>query len=265
VELPNLPGLVGALFAAVPAMILLYVFLHRYDRFFDERRLLFALLVGLLAGTVATMIQILFLRFHEMSFILSQPWYLGLFQLAIIYPVLESAARLIPVNWPNYRGKRDTPYYAAGIGVGFAGIHAFMLIGRATVEFMQVWAPEMTHLQILVVALIGLVLLVGGILTHGFSTIVMGQSVVDRDPLRGFVYGAVLVIPYYVLFWVFSSIIASPMLAILVALAGFAYGAIGVAFVRRNILEKVVPPEMARKIRREMRRESAEQRVEETD
>jgi hypothetical protein len=46
--------LVAAVFAAVPAMVMLYVLLHRYDRFFSERRLVMALLVGLLAGTAVT-------------------------------------------------------------------------------------------------------------------------------------------------------------------------------------------------------------------
>lgn len=257
VELPNLPALVAVLFGAVPAMILLYVFLNRYDTFFSERRLLMALLVGLLAGSGATLVEILFLRFHEPAFLLGSAWHVGLFQLVIVYPLLETMAKFIPVNWSSYRGKRDTPYYAAGIGVGFAAINAFILIARGVVEFSE-FAPQLTHLDIAVLAIGVLLLFVGGVMAQGFTTVVMGQAVADRDPIRAFFYGAALLMPYYAGYWAMARIVDNPLLGFLVIMAIVAYGVAGVVQVRRKILDQVVPPKVARKLRREMRRQAAE-------
>lgn len=257
VELPNLPALVAVLFSAVPGMIILYVLLNRYDTFFSERRVLMGLGVGLTAGAVVTLVQILFLGFHTVAFLLGTVWYLGLAQLVIMYPIIEAMGKLITVNWHSYRGKRDTPYYAAAIGVGFAMINSFILVARGVASYAQVLG-QLTHFQIATAGLVMFLMFVGGIMTHAFSVVVMGQGVADRDPIRAFFYGALFVMPYYVGYWGFTHSVGSPVLALLVALAVFTYGALGIAYVRRNILEKVVPPKVARKLRREMRRQALE-------
>ncbi len=257
VQLPNLPGLVAVFFSAVPAMFLVYLFLHRYDGFFSERRLLMALLVGLVAGSAVTLVEILFLQFHQPGFLLSQPWHLGLLQLVVFYPLLETMGKFIPVNWHSYRGKRDTPYYAVGIGMGFAAINAFILVGRGVVEFEGV-LPQLTHFDIAVIALVVFVLFMAGIMTQGFATVVMGQAIADRDPWRAFLYGVALLMPYYVGYWAMALILGDPLVGILVTLAVFTYGAVGVWYVRKNILENVVPPKMARQLRRQMAKEAAQ-------
>lgn len=261
VQLPNLPGLVAVFFSAVPAMFLVYVLLHRYDRFFSERRLLMALLVGLMAGAAVTLVEIVFLRFHEPAFLLSQGWQAGILLLIVFYPLLETMGKFVPLNWHSYRGKRDTPYYAVGIGMGFAAINAFILVGRGVVEFESV-LPQLTHFDIAVIGVVVFVLLMGGIMTHGFSTVLMGQAIADQDPWRAVLYGVALLMPYYVGYWAMATILGNPLLAFAVTMAVFTYGAVGIWWVRKNILDNVVPPNMARQLRRQMDKEDLEKKAE---
>jgi hypothetical protein len=257
--LPNLGGTIGALFSIIPTMLVLYFMLRRYDRFFEERRLALALLVGLLIGAAVTLVEVLFAGFHEPRWIIGASAPSALLLLVISYPLIETAGKLVGINWRTYQGRRDTPYYAVGIGLGFAGINVFIIVARGVTAFAE-QAQTFPHWALALIGTLYVLLFSGGIMIHGFSAVVMGRAVADRDPLRAFFYGMALLVPYYVGYWALNALplgavlSLSFLLSVLIPMAVFAYGVLGVRYVIRNILEEVVPARERRRLLREMDR-----------
>lgn len=260
VNVANLSMFVAVLFSVIPSMGLLYVMLDRFEGFFDEKRLFKFLVVGLLMGGAIVFIQVLLLRFHDPGRLLGTPIEIGLPLLAIGYPLLEATSKVAVLNWRTIAGRRDAPYYGASFGIGFGAVFTFITVAGGVRTFLLAPPPGVSHLEIGIFFTLLFLLFLGGIMIHATIGTVIARLTGDRDPLRALGWGTVLGVPFYVGYYFLYTTPpgTAGAFTILIPLAVLFYGILGVRYSIRNILEKVVPEEMAKEIRRDMRRKRRE-------
>lgn len=240
------PFLTGVLAGFVPAMGLLYVMLHRYEGFFDERLLFRSLLIGLLAGFLVTLGEF----FLAPAQTLAPSAAAALFVLG--FPALESAVSTAALNRKRFRGRKDTPYYAAAFGLGVGATNALVLAAAAD-KFAggEGIFPALGFYAVLVLFTIGVVLV------HGAAAVVIGQSTSAGLPFSGMLRGALVLVPFGA---IVGSVPLIPLFqagagALVAPLAGLAYAAYAARRVQTRILDNVVPDELAQRVRRELRKQ----------
>lgn len=261
VNVANLAMFVAVFFSVIPAMALLYVMLGRFEGFFDEKRLFKYLVVGLVAGAVVVLIQIVVLRFHEPARLASHPVQVGLPILAIGYPLLESAAKVAVLNYHTIAGRRDAPFYGTSFGLGFGAILTFITVGRGVRAFLIAPAPGVTHLQITIFFTLLFMLFLGGIMLHAVTGTIIAKHTADSDPLRAFGWGTVLGAPFYLGYYFLYTTPPTALGGAMTLGIPFAMLLIGIIAVRYaifKVLDKVVPDEIAKEVRRDLRRKRRE-------
>lgn len=249
---------IGVLFGLLPAMGLLYFMLHRYEGFFEDKRIFLFLVFGMVMGGFVTAIEIV-MGFHRQDFLQATTFSVAFPLLVGFYPLLESAAKTVVLNWGTVRSRKDTPYYAIPLGLGFGAVATFILIARGVVQ--QAASPgfaELTHGQIALFYFLLLELFVGGIMIHAFVAAVISIATMHGQPFRGVMSGALLMSPFYVGYYlVYAPTQGAWTLIVPTFVLG--YGIWSVRYTVTKILDQVVPPEMARKVRREIRRKALEE------
>src|SRR5437899_680380 len=135
----NLDFLVAFLMGILPGLLILWASLRRFDRpyvdhtLFDDRRVFGSLAVGLIFGTVASIIAIVLPRGDLASFAVA---------VAVSF-VFEESFKLVWLNRRSYRGRFDTTFYGVPLGIGAAasGVVARQRLG------IEGYGPEETGLR----------------------------------------------------------------------------------------------------------------------
>lgn len=255
---------IAIFFSVIPAMVLLYFMLGPFEGFFDEKKLFKYLVIGLVAGAVIVFLEIMVLRFHEPFRLLGQPLQIGLPILAVGYPLIEAASKVAVMNWHSIAGRRDAPFYGTAFGLGFGAILTFITVGGGIRAFLLAPPPGVSHLEIGIFFALLFLLFLGGIMAHAVTGAVIGRYTGDSDPIRALGWGTVLGAPFYVGYYFLyttqptdlmgaSATLAIPFLVLL-------YGIIAVRYAIYRILDKVVPEELAKEVRRDLRRKIRESR-----
>lgn len=261
------PFLVGVFYGFVPAMGFLYILLHEYQLFFNEKRVFRLFFVGMIAGalvTVAeqfmspTVVQLFAVGVRSIGDVAVLALFAGLIGLL---EVLVFAAVL---NWRSMRGRRDTPFYGVAFGVGFGGMHVIVLVFLIlkALELSGTEATARVLNNVLLLSLLGLYFM-GGILVHGALGAWVGQGTAT-GPLPSWIARAAFVrATYEGLFY--AVMLARPALvANALPVLGVAFGVWLIARVLRDLLDHVVPPEVLREMgihhRRLARRSLREER-----
>lgn len=245
---------IGILFAVIPAMALLYRMLHRFEGFFDEKRLFKFLLIGMLVGSVVTVVEVVFLRFHEPFRLQSATWRAGFITLIATYPLIEGAAKTAILNWHTLAGRPDTPYYGVAVGLGFGASSTFMLVGLAYAFLLSsAEVALLSHVELIVFGTLMFTLFVGGIGFNAIAGVQIAKATAERDLLRALGIGTALALPFYTAYYVFwsaSTVVgrfSAPIILVLVAV--WALDRFG-----QQALEGIVPDELARQVRRDLRK-----------
>jgi hypothetical protein len=253
----NLAMFVAVFFSVIPAMVLLYFMLGRFEGFFDEKRLFKYLVIGLVAGAVIVLLQLLILRFHEPGRLLAHPIHVGLPILAIGYPLIEAASKVAVMNYHTIAGRRDAPFYGTSFGLGFGAILTFITVGRGIREFLLFPPPGVTHLEIGIFFTLLFLLFLGGIMLHAVTGTVIGKFTGDSDPLRALGWGTVLGAPFYLGYYFLYTTPPTQLggaMTLGIPFAMLFIGIVAVRFAVFRILDKVVPDEIAKEVRRDLRR-----------
>jgi hypothetical protein len=147
----NVDFLVAFLLGILPGIAILWMSLRRFDRpyvdhtLFDDRRVFGSLAVGLVFGTVASVVSLFMLPRTDIgSFVLA---------LAVSF-TFEESFKLVWLNRRKYRGRFDTTFYGVPLGIGAA---ASGVVAAAWVSRDTLYVPETFVLLVLYSFSLGLV------------------------------------------------------------------------------------------------------------
>lgn len=240
----NVDFLVAFLLGIGPGLLVLWFSLRRFDRphvdhtLFDDRRVFGSLAVGLVFGTIASILAIT-LSFQASSVGALLGIVVGTF-------LFEESFKLVWLNRKSYRGRFDATFYGVPLGVGIA---ASGVVGAAWASREFLYVP--TTFLLLVLYSIGLALVnanTGALIGFGASRGDMWSYFARAIAVR-FSYGGLL-LPFLL------PNVDAPFQALSVASAA-AFGVLVYLYVYERILPGTLPEEIRREIRRERRRASA--------
>lgn len=252
------PTLIAVPVTIVPAMGLVWLMLHRYEGYFEDARVFFALVAGFFAGIV--------LAFFESQFDFAGPTFIasvGAIPAFILfvagYAFFEAGAKTIVLGLARFRKRKDTPYYAAAFGLGLGAMLALAYVSLALRTAALPQVPDYSVLTFLGMTAVFL----GGILAHGGSTVWIGKGSADGKLAAGWIKATALQMPILTCYWFYWPSVGNGSAFVVVpALASLVYGGGLLAFADSRILARIVPPEIRDMVQKERRREARKDRRE---
>lgn len=234
----NIDFLVAFLLGIVPGLVILWASLRRFDRphvkhtLFDDRRVFGSLAVGLVFGTIASLLARSIPRpsVGWVALVLASTF------------VFEESFKLIWLNRRSYRGRFDTTFYGVPLGVGAA---ASGVVATAWVSRASLYVPETFALLVLYSIGLGLInadtgALIGFGASHGTMWGHFLRAVFVRLAYGAFLFPFILEVE-----GVFAALSVGTA-------AGF--GLLIYYYVYERILPGTLPEEIRRELRRERRR-----------
>jgi hypothetical protein len=246
--------LIAAAVTIVPALGFLWYLLGRYEGYFEDARVFFSLIIGFFAGLVVAFMEAVLFPFNSEEFIASAGFGTAFVLFVAGYAFVESAAKTIVLGTAKFRKRKDTPYYGAALGIGFGAMVALQSVALGFTRIGVVgW-----HWDVDTVAVASFVLMLafGNLLTQGAVGVWVGRGAADGRLWRGLVQGAFLHMPFLLLLWL--SRLEGLLTISLAAVGATVYGLGLVYYTQRNILDKVVPPEIRDLVLKERRRAERE-------
>lgn len=246
--------LVAAAVTIVPALGFLWYLLGRYEGYFEDARVFFALIVGFFAGLVVSFLENALFQFDSDAFALSAGLATAFVLYVAGYAVVEAGAKTVVLGASKFRKRKDTPYYGAALGIGFGAMVALQSAARGFQRIADLgFAWDFTTVTL---GLLVLMLALGNLLTQGAAGVWVGKGSAEGRLWRGTAHGALVHMPLLALLWLSRLEGALP---VTIACAGaVAYGMGIVAYTQRHILDKVVPPEIRDLVMKERRRAERE-------
>lgn len=229
--------------------------LHRYEGFFQDARVFFALVAGFFAGIVVAFLESQF-DFAGPDFIASVGLIPALIMFVAGYAFFEAGAKTIVLGLARFRKRKDTPYYAAAFGLGFG---AMMALAFVTVALRTADLPQVPDYEML--PFLGLcALFLGSLLAHAGSTVWVGKGSADGKLAKGWLQAAGLQLPILLCVWFYwPSLGQGNQLVIVPAIASLVYGAGLLVWADTRVLAVIVPPEIRDQVRKEKRREARDE------
>ncbi len=225
----------------------LFWFLRRYEGFFEDARLFFALIVGFFVGLAASAFEF-YTNFADAT-------YLGIataFLFFVVgYAFFETGIKTIVLGLQRFRGRKDTPYYGVALGLGMGAMLALMVVANA-IRASMITGMEYGLLPFVVMVLIP----VGAIFAHGATGAWVGQGSADGKLWRGWAIGTMLQLPILGCYWLWwPSIGQGNVVVWFPALVAVVYGAGLLVITDKRILHPIVPDEIKAQVRRERRKQ----------
>jgi hypothetical protein len=259
--------LVAAAVTIAPAMAFLWYLLSRYEGYFQDARVFFALTVGFFAGLVVAFLENVAFQFDSPRFTASAGAATAFLFFVGGYAFVESAAKTSVLGFGQFRKRKDTPYYGAALGIGFGAMVALQSVALAlhdTSLLIRAFTAS-TATAFALIVLSG----AGAVLVSGAAGVWIGKGSADGRLWSGLAWGSLLTMPSLAFLWFFrpalatwQSVSAPPAallwLAIVPAVASLVYGVGLVAYTQTKILDNVVPPEIRDLVDKERRRERRE-------
>lgn len=246
--------LIAAAVTIVPALGFLWYLLGRYEGYFEDARVFFSLVVGFFAGLVVAFLEGALFQFDSLAFILSAGVATAFVLYVAGYAFIEAAAKTIVLGTEKFRKRKDTPYYGAALGIGFGAMVALQSVALGFTRIGVVgWAWTVDTVA---VAAFVLMLAFGNLLVQGAVGVWVGRGSADGRMWRGMGHGALLHMPLLALLWLAR--LEGLWMISLAAVGAMVYGLGLVAYTQRNILDKVVPPEIRDLVTKERRRAERE-------
>jgi hypothetical protein len=237
--------IVSSIIGFVPAVLLLYILLRRYEEFFKESKIFQAFAAGMIIGMVFTAAHMAFddqvLEFLDLSI-------LGF---VILFPMFEQSTKLVILNYPKLQLKHQTVYYGAALGLGIGSMAIIAISFKFFLDFPEALGNPF---QIMLFVILSF----NYSLLHSATGIIIGYGSAKGYAMRWF-YKAFLLHAAYnftllPLMWqipgaIYGSLLVATMIAVIVFM-----------YVLRDLMPEAVPPEMMRKRRRDHRKRVREER-----
>lgn len=230
----NIPTFAGMIICFVPALILLFVMLYRYEGCFDDRKLFMTFAGGMFLGIVALLFEI------SNIFSLNRSDFTGVISIFGI-AFLHGALKAMVLNLKRFQGKFDTTFYGLSLGLGFGAIYCFYAISSQLIKGIEV--------EIFV---INIILVIGIIQFHGALGLMIGYGVSLHKTIRYFGYAVGFHILLNAVFFGYSPV----SINILIGLAFFTiiYSSVLLFYNAKILLPKSLPEKMKKRKRRMLRK-----------
>lgn len=249
------PQLVASVLTLAPAMALIYWVLRRYEGYFEQPRLFFALTAGLFAGILVKFLETNLFPFDDLRTIQrgTAPITTGTLVYSAAYStvgfaMLGSLAMAAVLGFRKFRSRKDTPYYGVALGLAFGGMHTMPLFARTIAPLVQ---PEL-RLDAVALAYGAATLLfaAGLVMAHGGAAVWAGRGSAQGRMWKGVAQGAAALMPAMAISWFWTQNGAQ----VVPALASLGYGIFLTVAATRKVLDPIVPAEIRDQVRRERRR-----------
>jgi hypothetical protein len=231
-------------------MMAAWYVLSRYEGHFDQRRLFFALIVGLFGGTLVRAFEVNFIPF-ESPWLQSQSRDFSFAYTAVGYSLLHALAMQAVVGLKRFRQRPDGPAHGVALGIGFGAMWAL----PSVTAMLELYTQPAFRLDIPALRQYAMALFfaAGIVLAHAASGAWVGKAAAEAKFRRGVLVGLAWLAPALAGHWL---IIWDPARALAWAVVTFGYGLFAVVQARRRVLDKLVPPEARDRLRRQRRREA---------
>ncbi|HUR62600.1 MAG TPA: hypothetical protein VM286_09590 [Candidatus Thermoplasmatota archaeon] len=254
------PTLVASILTVVPAMGLIYYVLRRYEGYFEQNRLFFALTVGLFAGLLAKFLEVQLFPFDDPRILQpdGRPLTVGTLVYSAAYTMagfamLAGLAMGAVLGFRKFRARKDTPYYGVSLGLAFGAMHTMPLFALSIRDHVD---PAIrADAAALATYLLVLAFATGLIMVHGAAAVWVGRGSAAGRLWKGVVHGSLLLMPALGVTWLWlRDLDADGAFRFVLALASLGYGIFLTLVTQRKVLDAIVPPEIRDQVRRERRR-----------
>jgi hypothetical protein len=211
----------SALLGIIPAMIILYFTLKKYEKYFEDKKMFLSFVAGLITGFFSVIIEGLTRSAGIIAFV-------------ILIPILEQLIKTIALNLRLFRGDESAPVYGASLGLAYGSIF---------IPFsMIIYASRGVTLDTLQTGII-VAGAMGFIFFHGATGIYIGYGAGTGRTWEYFIYAVLLQIPLsiVVLLTMYYNVELLQILLI-------AYGILIYWFATKRILIRVLPKSKRRKM-----------------
>ncbi len=261
------PVLVAAPVAIVPAALIIWWLLNRYEEFFDDSRVFLSLTFGFFAGLFAIFLELALFPFLDPEFQVQVGPGTAFMMFVVGYAFFEAGIKTAVLGMKRFSSRRDSPYYGAAFGVGMGAMMAlgFIALNLNGAQIIHQLASQNATANATVpptsyhpVPFIGMVLVpVGALLVHAAAGAVIASNIIQGRLWKGWLIGAGMQAPVLLamaLFWPSIGRTTEPQLV--PGLFALIVGLVSLTVVRRTVLDHVVPAEVKDALRRAKRREA---------
>lgn len=174
----------------LPGLLLLYIVLGGYEAHFDDRAMFFAIMGGLILGILLWIAE---------GFIITDA---GILFIVPALTLVETMGKTMFAGLPRFRGERQTVLLTGAMAIVLAPM-LLMFYSR----FIQS-APVDTSLIIRILSVA-----VGYTLAHFVTGMIVGQGPARGNLLKGFLPGALWLLPVHVLLGLLAVVEGGPPVA----------------------------------------------------
>lgn len=241
--------LLAAVATIAPAVGLLFYLLNRYEGYFEDARVFFALVAGFFAGLVVAFLEAVAFRFESPQFVDAAGPATAFLMYVGGYALVEAAAKTTVLGTSKFRKRKDTPYYGAALGIGFGAMVALQAVARRFQAIADVgWAADRATA---LVVLLTLAFAVSTLLVQAAAGILVGRGAAQGNLWRGLCFGAFAQMPAFAFAW--FGLVDRVAFIVAAAILSLGYGVALVLWTRR-ILDGIVPPDIRDQVMKERRR-----------
>lgn len=249
------PTLLAAVVLIVPTAAAIWGLVGRYQGFFDDRRIFFAMGLGLFAALVVRFLEVRYIYFDYPQALQgnTDPLTTGTLVYSFSYTamgfaMLAGLALTAVVGFGKFRMRKDTPYYGAAAGLTFGGIWAMEFVAA---HLVQADGRLVTETGALVFDAFVALLAVGIALAHGGAGAWIGRAAGQGKLSFAVGWGILWLLAPMALLWLWEN----GHDQVLPSLAAFGWGLFALLWGDRRVLQAIVPPEIRDRMRRERRRQ----------
>ena len=129
------PVLIAVPVTVLPAVGALWYLLKRYEDYFEDAKVFLALVFGFFGGLFAIFMEMTAFPFAHPQFIDAMGVGTAFAFFIGAYAFFETGCKTIILGMRRFRGRKDTPYYGAALGLGFG---AMMALGFVAINLNAV-------------------------------------------------------------------------------------------------------------------------------
>lgn len=240
---------IGSIIGFVPAIYFMFHSLKKYEHFLNDRKMFLSFGGGFFVAIIAGFFEMVGIFSLDYTNYLdggdiSESTAIG-FSIVSIFgiAIVHEAVKTMVLNHPKFLGKKDTLYYGASLGFGFAAMYVFLIV---------IWGLTQEKLET-IDFVYAIILLVGITLLHGSLGVIIGYGCSNFKTKKYFVIATFLhVILNFVLFLRGWEVINKPISAFFV----LAYGSLLYLYIYYNVLPTALTEEQKKERRRVLRQRS---------
>jgi len=154
----------------IPALVLLYISLKKYDGIYKEKTMFIMFIGGILVGVLSIIFEYSTLAVGFLAIIL--------------FPVLEQLFKTIILNMRRFQKKKETTLYGLSLGLGFGSVFIPYYIIITSLHFDDVNALYLAFFASIAVLIL-----------HGATGVLLGYGIFKSNLVKYFLFAVILYMP----------------------------------------------------------------------